>query len=463
MNLHVHRLFWKFFVSFWMSLVLFAALVIGVASNYLDHIRARDSAINPFEHVARHVVDAQLAADRQGVEGLKSWAHQLDRVEAVPILILNASGVDLLGRPVPAVIIERIARSSDTPLSPLDHPRTHPRALVHLADGTEYRLFPDFERVTLGRVLQRPRVMAVPILIAALVSVLVCYVLARYLVSPIERLRSAAEMYSAGDLSLRVGPSLGNRRDEIADLAHTFDRMAGRLDILVRSHKQLLTDVSHELRSPLARLQAALGLARQRMAGAHQPELDRIERESERLNELIGQLLSLARLESGVQAPKMEPFDLVEMIGNIITDAAMEAQTRHCEIQLSPAANLIIDGVPSLLHSAIENVVRNAVRYSAPHTAVTISAVLEPRAGDRVLVQVRDHGPGVPEHMLSHVFEPFVRVEDDRARQRGGHGLGLAIAERAVRLHGGEISARNEPDGGLTVSILLPLVAAVKN
>jgi len=459
----MHRLFWKFFVSFWVSLVLFAAVVIGVASNYLDHIRERNSAINPFEHVARHVIDAQRAADQQGSEGLKIWAHRMDRIEAVPILILNASGVDLLGRAVPAEIIERISRNRDTPLAPLDRPRTRSRSLVHLPDGTEYRLFPDFESVTLGRVLQRPRVMAVPVLIAALVSAFVCYVLARYLVSPIERLRSAAEAYSAGDLTLRVGPSLGKRRDEIADLAHTFDRMAERLDILMRSHKQLLTDVSHELRSPLARLQAALGLARQRMAGANQPELDRIERESERLNELIGQLLSLARYESGVQAPNMESVDLVDIIGNIVADAAVEAQARHCEIQMNKPAAIVIDGVPALLHSAIENVVRNAVRYSAPQTTVTVNVDLDTPVVGQALVRVRDHGPGVPENMLARVFEPFVRVEDDRARNRGGHGLGLAIAERAVRLHGGNISARNESDGGLTVTIQLPRSPPAKN
>ena len=463
MNLHVHRLFWKFFISFWVSLILFAALVVGVASNFLDHIRERNSAINPFEHVARHVINAQQAADRQGVEGLKIWARQLDRIEAVPILILNSSGIDLLGRPVPPVVIERISRNIDLPLSPLDHPRTHPLALIHLADGAEYRLFPDFEQVTLGRVLQRPRVMAIPVLVAALVSAFVCYVLARYLVSPIERLRSAAEMYSAGDLSLRVGPSLGKRRDEIADLAHAFDRMAERLDILMRSHKQLLTDVSHELRSPLARLQAALGLARQRMPGAHQPELDRIERESERLNELIGQLLSLARLESGMQTAKTEPVDLGEMIAAIVADAALEAQARDCAIQLNNCSGMVIDGVPALLHSAIENVVRNAVSYTAPKTAVVVNVERGPQSEGQVLVRVRDYGPGVPENMLSRVFEPFVRVEDDRARNRGGHGLGLAIAERAVRLHGGVILARNEPDGGLTVSIQLPLLPPAKS
>ncbi len=453
----MHRLFWKFFLSFWTALILFSALVMLSASHYVDEMRERGSAINPFARLEHYTNQAQTAVDRHGRSGLTAWARNTDRCEAIPILVLNNRGADILGRQVPERVVEHILRRNQFPTTASGIPRFRARNVIHLADGTEYRLLPDFEGVTLGRILRRPRVIELPLLIAALVSGSVCFLLARYLVRPVERLRRATEVYAAGDLSQRVGPSLGRRRDEIVDLAHAFDRMAERLEGLMQSQKQLLTDVSHELRSPLARLQAALGLARQRAGGQAQPELDRIDREAERLNELISHLLSLARLESGVQTIKMENLDLVELLETVVADASLEAQARERKVRLQPQGTpVIIRGNPALLHSALENVVRNAIRYTGEHTTVSLHVQRDEDRPGRVTIVVRDHGPGVPDEMLPRLFEPFVRVGDDRDRSSGGYGIGLAIAERAVRLHGGDISAHNEPDGGLTVSIWLP-------
>lgn len=453
----MHRLFWKFFLSFWTALILFSVVVMMAASHYLDEMREHGGAFNPIAKMKTFTEQAQTAIDKGGRRGLIAWAHETDRCEAVPILVLNDKGQDLIGREVPDRIVEHILRRAEAvPRPPLRDSR-HMRPVVHLDNGTRYRLLPDFEGVTLGRILRRPRVIAWPLVIGAVVSGLVGLGLARYLVRPVERLKDASEAYAGGDLSRRVGPSLGRRRDEIVDLAHAFDRMAERLNALMTSQKQLLTDVSHELRTPLARLQAALGLARQRAGDRAQPELDRIDREAERLNELIGQLLSLARLESGVQAPKMEPVDFNELLQTVTADAAMEAHAHEREVSLkAPTEPVIVHGNPALLHSAVENIVRNALRYTAEHTTVTLRLARSTDKKDGIMLSIRDHGPGVPENMLPRLFEPFVRVGHDRDRGSGGHGLGLAIAERAVHLHGGEISARNEPDGGLTVSIRLP-------
>ncbi len=241
-------------------------------------------------------------------------------------------------------------------------------------NGGEFWLTQDFQSVTLVRYLTRPRVVALPLAVGILLGALVCFLLARYLTAPIERLRKAMEAYATGDLDQRVTPSLGSRRDEIVDLAAAFDRMAERLNTAMSSQKQLLVDVSHELRSPLSRLQVALGLARQRNANEPSPELDRIEREVERLNELIGQLLSLARLESGAQPPAPETVDLSEMLHSVIADAAVEAQSRQCRLHLEHAEPVTVQGNAQLIHSAIENVVRNAVRYTP--------SCLMPPAGD---------------------------------------------------------------------------------
>jgi two-component system sensor histidine kinase CpxA len=331
-----------------------------------------------------------------------------------------------------------------------------PRAVIRLPDQSEYLLIPDFQGVTLGRVLARPRVIALPLIVAALVSGIVCFVLARYLTAPLGRLRRATESYAAGDLSMRVAPTLGARRDEVAELAQAFDRMAEQLQALMSAQRQLLSDVSHELRSPLARLQVALGLARQRSDGRAAEELDRIEREAERLNQLIGQVLSLARLESGASAPAQESVDLAELLERVAADAAFEARAANRRVEIAHTTAAHMTGDARLLQSALENIVRNAVRHTAEGTAVVL-ALDEEQA--RWVVTVRDHGPGVPVDMLARLFEPFVRVSEARERASGGYGLGLAIARKAIRAHGGEVFARNEPSGGLAVVVALPRAA----
>ena len=300
-------------------------------------------------------------------------------------------------------------------------------------------------------------VIAFPVAVAALVSALICLLLSRYQTFPLEQLQRAAQNIAAGDLTQRVSPSMPNRRDEIADLAAAFDKMAERLEKVFSSQRQLLSDASHELRSPLARMQVALGLARQRSGGRAANELDRIEIEVERLTDLIGQLLELSRLEAGVDPACVDKVDMRELLEGVAEDARFEAGFRGCRVELREAFPAVVQSNAKLLHSAIENVVRNAIRYTKPDTTVEISMLADTDHPNSILIQVRDHGPGVPEHMLSHLFEPFVRVEEARDRESGGHGLGLAIAERAVRLHDGEIMARNEPDGGLNIQIRLQL------
>jgi len=452
----VHGLFWKFFLSFWAALVVFAAASVLATSHYLDKLREQQDATTPHEQLVRSLGAAQAAADRAGLDGLRIWAREMDRSQAVPLLVIDDQGTDLLGRPVPASLLEHLDRRAVRRPRPGDRPRHRLRPVVRLADGSSYRLALDFRAVTLGRMLRRPRVMGLPLLLAAAVSALVCLALARYLTAPIKRLRQAAEEYAAGDLDHRVGPTLGGRRDEIADLARAYDRMAERLSGLLQSQQRLLRDVSHELRSPLARLQAALGLARQRAGAGARPELDRIEQEAERLNKLIGQVLSLARLDAGVPAPEPELLDLGELLTAIVSDAAVEAHARSCEVRLEMSGAATLYGNPALVHSALENLVRNAVRYTAAGTAVVVSTTVDPERPGWTLVQVRDRGPGVPDHMLPRLFEPFVRLDEARDRASGGHGLGLAIAQRAIRLHGGELAARNNPEGGLTLSVRLP-------
>ena len=297
-----------------------------------------------------------------------------------------------------------------------------------------------------------------PIFIGILSSGLVCYLLARYLTSPIVRLRAATQKLAEGDLAARAGMPESRRHDEMAELMRDFDRMAERLEKLVNAQRRLLTDISHELRSPLARLNVALELARRRSGSEAGSALDRIDRETNRLNQLIQKLLTIARLDGGDEFIQKSPLHLEHLISEIAKDAAFEAQDRRCEVEVDVVDDCVVTGNSRLLQSAIENVVRNAIRYTEPGTNVQVRLEQGLGAkGPEAVVRVTDSGPGVPEDAIDKLFRPFYRIDDARGRQTGGVGLGLAITERAVALHGGTIRAVNRPQGGLMVEIRLPL------
>jgi two-component system sensor histidine kinase CpxA len=288
-------------------------------------------------------------------------------------------------------------------------------------------------------------------LVAVLVGVL-CLWLAHGLAAPLGTLRGTVRRLAAGDLAARAGAPLVRRRDEVGELAREFDAMAERLETLVTAQRRLVRDVSHELRSPLARLSVALELARREGGPGAAAAVERIEREVVRLEELIAQLLTLSRLEATDQLAVREPVQLTELVRQVAADAAFEASARGVEVVVQGKARAVV-GDAEALRRAVENVVRNAVAFTAPGTQVVVTLGEE---GQEQVVRVRDAGEGLPEEMLEAVFEPFVRAEAARERGRGGAGLGLAIAARAVRLHGGSIAAANVPGGGLQVTLRLP-------
>lgn len=309
------------------------------------------------------------------------------------------------------------------------------------------------------RVFFGPRGLPIPGLIIAIISSgLVCYFLSWYMTKPIVRLRAATRKLAAGDLTARSGAPVSKQRDEVAGLMRDFDAMAERLELLVKAQSRLLNDISHELRSPLARLNVALGLMRQRAGVEGADMLDRIELEASRLNELIGRILTLARLEDGERVPQT-PVPLGELVAGVAEDAEFEAQERHCHVRtVIPEGDWGVRGNDSLLHSAVENVVRNAIRYTQEGSSVEIALTSEKRgSGAEAVLRVSDSGPGVPEDALEKLFQPFYRLDDARGRLTGGVGLGLAITERAVRFHGGKVAAFNRAEGGLMVEIRLPM------
>jgi two-component system, OmpR family, sensor histidine kinase CpxA len=284
-----------------------------------------------------------------------------------------------------------------------------------------------------------------------LVSGVICYLLTRHVTGPVLRLRAAARRLAAGDLRARASDPKP-RRDEIGELVRDFNFMASRVEDLVTSQRQLISDVSHELRSPLARINATLGLARQQLG--EDVAFDRIERDTARLNDMIGRLLTLARLDMSAASPAMRRTDLTGLISEIVKDAQWEAAERQARVEFEPDGSCEVDADPDLLRSGIENVIRNAVRYTAAGTTVEVALQCE-RDGDHesATIRVSDRGPGVPPSELANIFRPFHRVANARDRQSGGVGLGLAIAERVAHLHGGRIHAENRTGGGLEVML----------
>jgi two-component system, OmpR family, sensor kinase len=292
-----------------------------------------------------------------------------------------------------------------------------------------------------------------PLLAGSVVSLLFAAVPAWYFARPIRSLRGAFRLAAGGQLDTRIGASMGSRKDELADLGSEFDRMAERLEGLVDGQRRLLHDVSHELRSPLARLQAAADLLRQ------QPErreelVQRILRDTARMDLLVGELLTLARLDSGMTGDMSEWVDLRECIGGIAEDAQFEAGQRNGGVDVSVPESLAVRGNRDLLHRAIENVVRNALRHSPDGGKIGIAARRED-SRPQLRIDVTDRGEGVPEADLEEIFAPFVRGA--KADASPGYGLGLAIARRIVEAHGGTVDAANRAEGGLTVTMRLPV------
>jgi two-component system OmpR family sensor kinase len=293
----------------------------------------------------------------------------------------------------------------------------------------------------------------VPFASGAIVILITGLGLAWYLTGPVRHLAWGLRQMQAGRLDARVAPLMGTRRDEIADLAHEFDSMAAQLQQLTESRRVLLHDISHELRSPLGRMQAAIGLLRQSPDKLDEM-VERIERESGRMDALIEELLTLHRLESSpLRASERARVDLVELLESIVEDADFEAQRVGSSVECQVAGRFVAEVNGELIYRAFENVVRNAVKYTASGTLVTVAARTAPADG-ALVVTVADRGPGVPAHRLQTMFEPFVRVEGSEHVR--GVGLGLAIARRALELHGGRVDARPREGGGLEVEMRVP-------
>jgi two-component system sensor histidine kinase CpxA len=469
----MRSLFWKIFLGFWLTVILAGTIMWLIAtmtrpedSQLID--RHLQFATKGLDGYAR---DISLELQNKGLSGWESYLERWHPGDPQPFL-LTRTGPPLRQLPVPPHI-RQLADEILTSGSVKALRQKREFALgepFQLPDGRQAALIVNlaFPRPQAGEGPPRRRHKdhripdldhGLGMLVFLLVATAICLLLTRSLTGPIGKLRRATQNFASGKLSTRVGDDIRGGH-ELAALASDFDRMAEQIESLVTGQHRLLRDISHELRSPLTRMKIALELARQRAGSEATPALDKIDQESDRLNQLIGQLLTLTRLDGQPETLEKTRLSLGELLTRVAADADFEARARQVQVacQLSTSGSLI--GVPELLLRAFDNVVRNAVRYSAPGSTVTIALSQDEK---ELLLTVRDQGPGVPEASLKHLFEPFYRVATDRDRASGGSGIGLAITERAIQLHGGSIIATNHPHGGLQIDIRLPLDAKGSN
>jgi two-component system sensor histidine kinase CpxA len=436
----VPRLFWKLFLALWLSIMAFT-IVVSWINQAVIRLNAIEAPAAFEDNLNR--IHAKLAWDlREGGERrVKRTLMTLPRGINNHVFVLDAHGRELLNREH-ALHKQKRGRVKVVTTQLED------------ANGEVYTLVTTSRRPPRSLLAPGAEGIGLRLGVAAIISALVSFLLARYLAAPLGHLSRASRQLATGDLSVRVGASLDQRHDEFGQLAQDMDEMASRLQLLQQANQRLLRDVSHELRSPLARLRVALEIARNKEPGLVADELDRIELESARLEHLVDEVLGLLRESSGAQTLKLSDFDLTDLLKDLVETANYEISEGRETIGLQLQTPLPLVADRELLWRVFENILRNAVIHSGDSGGIRVCA--NQLEGKQIQVSVLDSGPGIDETLIGRIFEPFFRVDEARTRDSGGHGLGLAIAASAIRRHGGRIAAFNRMEGGLEVRVVLP-------
>lgn len=442
------RLYWKLFAAVLAALVLTAAVTDWLSRQWYEANTMVETRLAELASQADTAANLYLS---EGPDAYGRWLHHNMRTHRFFGALIDPNGQRILGRPISdrmQPLLEQARR--DNKVTRLIQP---PRLSIVVPVETESGRFYWLAGTLIPHELMRQgssRLQFIRISATIVIIALISLLLARMITRPVTSLGNTLRQLGEGRLESRT--AVASRGDELGELARNVDAMAERLENLLHSHKQLLMAVSHELRSPLARLQVALELARNKSGDTAASELDRIDREAERLGELIGEVLTIARFDEGVTRADKKTVQLDRLLADIVEDARFEAEAADKGIELA-SEEMSLEADELWLGRALDNVIRNAIRHTAPGSTVNVMMTAT-SAGMEICV--RDHGTGVPEEALPRLFEPFFRTSEARDRDSGGYGLGLAIAERAIGIHGGSITARNHPDGGLEVTINLP-------
>lgn len=451
------NLFIKIFLWFLAAIALMVGVVI-----FLTYTTQTEPVVSRWQISVKNQTNiyAETAAQIYSYEGEKGLNEFLNRIRNTDssrnIDLIKLNSEDRFANFSNAEILENLVAKTTASGEPeLDFTSREfgfSAKAVTLVNGEKYALVTQWNRPRPTPFFGEANYWYLRLLGLILTAIAVCYALARYISSPIVKLSLATKQLAGGDLHTRVAPEIGNRGDEIGKLSKDFDEMAERIESLILSQKRLTRDVSHELRSPLARLNVALELAKQKGSPETHGLLNRIEREGKQLNDMISQILTLSKLESQSETIEMRNLDLCKLVEKVVADANFEAAANGKKVEIVQESDCRIYGNENLLRSAVENVLRNALRYTKDVVNVSVA-----KNKTQIHVKIRDFGEGVPEAELENLFTPFFRVAEARERKSGGVGLGLAIAEQAVGTHKGKIGAKNAVGGGLEVEIKLPV------
>ncbi len=460
-------LFWKIFLWFWLAMLLMVSVTVITWLLYRDSINFHPADKNMKAVMSKlaYVLESDMSEHRKErtvKKLLRSFAppifkHDHDKHPKMPFyFLLDEQGKDKQGYRIPEAAIALWKQQGDR-IQVAAH-----KDFVYLGphplnvDGKSYQLIvPQYIGRFKARMVLHVMHSISPwqIISYLFVSAALCLALAWSLTRPIKSLQMASRRIASGE-SVSAKELLGSRRDEFYSLASDFDLMAGKILETVNTQKQLLSDVSHELRSPLTRMQIAIGLLDKDLGNGHLKTLQRLEHECARMDEMIGQLLSIAALERGQIYEQEQNIDLVAMLNELIRDADFEAAQKRIRLLSDFSSEVELTGYYALLRSSLENILRNAIRYAPEDSVVEVNLILHAK---EVHVEISDQGPGVSDENLDKIFQPFFRTDEARSREQGGAGLGLAIAARAVAVHKGKIVAKPNQPKGLKVIISLPL------
>jgi len=449
----MRSLYWKIFISFWLATILIIFTTAWVTSQ----ITQKSSIPAQEQLFMDSYANAAVATFESGQRAaLLKWLNQIGISRHMSIYLLSSTG-EIIGVQAPPGNVKKVAENllkdqlSEGILKSGNLIVSHE---ILSTSGKFYRLAAVSEKPISYFITLPWAGLAIRLILATFISGLICYLLSIYLTQPLRSLGMAAKSIATGKLNTRVGHLRGHHNDEIAQLSDEFDRMAEQLEHLVNSKQRLLQDISHELRSPLARLQIAIELGHKKTKDRAHTEFTRMELECRRLNALISEVLDFARLEKSTTELDLNLISIPDLLQDIINDANYEfgEQAPRVHAGIIEPCKLFID--ERLLRRAIENIVRNALHYS-PATEYVLVSLKQDESKSYFYIDIKDKGPGVPEDQLDKIFSPFYRVDTSREKKTGGYGLGLAIAARAIQLHHGKIIAKNNIDGGLLVRIIL--------
>ncbi|MBA2656142.1 MAG: HAMP domain-containing protein [Tatlockia sp.] len=457
----MRSLYWKIFLTFWLATILIIITTAWVTSEI-----AQKSSVPARERVFMdsYAHAAVITFESGQYKALKPWLAHTGEAKQITLYLLTNTG-EIIGNQKPPEIVQQISINlardelDDGLLKFGDIIVSH--EIVSLS-GKAYRLVA-VSKKPLAHFVEIPWAgLTLRLAIAIIISGFICYLLSVYLTKPLRLLRLAAKSIATGNLNTRVGHFKGHYRDEIAELSGEFDKMAEQIQEIMNSKERLLQDISHELRSPLARMQIAIELGRNKATHGAESEFNRMETECNRLNALIGEILDFARLDNPSTHLNKSLINLADLVKQVVDDANFEVGGSQAVVKFHASSNCELFLEERLVHRAIENIIRNAIRYSVPNPQIDVHLYWAASNTD-IIIDIDDNGPGVPEEQLEKIFNPFYRVDASREKKTGGYGLGLSIAQQAIKLHHGCIKAMNREQGGLRVKIVFPTLVNQKH